>query len=129
MTATTVDLGNGETVSRGVFSQADGTWMAKDRDAHVAAWLAARSASCGERETSCLDGSLSSLSWSDLCRERIAAASAIPRAEYVLSLRGERPTSAASARYDRAVGEMRLRGRVLADGGLIVRTALRGVCS
>ena len=116
MTATVVDLGNNETI-------------AKARDARVSAWLAPRSTSCSGGETSCLDGSLSALSWSDLCRERIAAASAIPRAEYVLSLRGERPTSAASARYDRAVGEMRLRGRVLADGGLIVRTALRGVCS
>lgn len=28
MTATTVDLGNNETVSRGVFPQADGTWLA-----------------------------------------------------------------------------------------------------
>lgn len=99
------------------------------RDTRVSTWLAARSTSCSEREASCLDGSLSTLSWGDLCRERIAAANAIPRAEYVLALRGERPTSAAFARFDRVVREMHLRGTVLADGGLIVRTTLRGVCS
>lgn len=96
------------------------------RAPRVTAWLAARSTTCADREATC--AGLSTLSFHELSLERVRASAALPRAEYARALRGERPASAAFARFDAIVREMHLRGSVLREGGVAVPTTT-GACS